>query len=132
MLRAKSVRKKTPPFRTLTRCNRSSGKSLRISFAIARTRLRICPAVINTRILSLCNGCALRLAPLVVAIFFIRSTRDLEPRLYPTYGHKAICATCAKLQNILFCTRLGSTLTLYCGSCLLHCTLGVFPSSVDG
>src|SRR5882762_8916329 len=41
ILLARSVRKNTPPFKTLTKCSGSSGKSFRICFASAWMRLWI-------------------------------------------------------------------------------------------
>src|SRR5215471_6011178 len=85
MLRAKSVKKNTPPFSTLTKCNLSPRKSLRICFANARILPWIRAAVIRTRTLSLCWVCS-RLVALVLAI----SSPLTEARLYLTHLLNAI------------------------------------------
>src|SRR5215469_1755028 len=73
MLLARSVRKKTPPLRTLTRWRRSPEKSLRISLAIARILLWIRAAEISGRTLSFCPGLFFFFAALASGILFPRS-----------------------------------------------------------
>src|SRR5215469_10908209 len=91
MLRARSVRKNTPPFRTLTRCSRSSGKSRRISLASTRILFSIRAAGISGRTLSF-GPCLLLTFAVPGAIALPRSRkRDCNPRRTARQSYRRPC-----------------------------------------